>query len=389
MAWRTEVNKSFRISLLSLALALFLAACSFPASPPEQSPEPVYTAVPSSSAAPSLAPTPEPTPAPTVWTITDESSGEILALADIPSLKRIDAGACREYAALLELRSLLPDCQIHWQVPLQGELFSDETRELCLSSTDGLEEALPGLPELVFVDLLSCEPDLDLMRRLYAQYPGVDFLFSFTVGREGHRQWQLRSDCTCFSSLWSGSEPYRYTEEDYEPLLRFCRHLRALDLGHSDIQDVSLIGQLSELQVLILADNPRITDISPLRDLHELMYIELFECYDIEDFSCFFHMPHMVDMNLSYCENLEDISFLDGMADFQSGWFRNTKVTEAMLKPYRESREGLRFVVGSPEDWSSIVYGWRNTDRCRAIRHAFSHWQEVEDFRSWDEIVYH
>ena len=372
-----------------LCLMLCLCACSMPPAPEAQEP-PAPTS--ESSPAPSLLPpseeTAEPSPAPTQWTITNESAEEILALARFPSLQRIDAGQSREYAALLELRRLLPDCEIHWQVPLQGQLFPDDAERLSLSSTEGLEEAMPGLPELSFVDLSSCEPDLDLMRRLYAAYPQVDFLFTFTVGREGHRQWQLRSDCTCFSSLWSGSESYRYTEEDYEPLLRFCRHLRALDLGHSDIGDLSLIGQLTELQVLVLADNPRIKDLSPLSNLHDLMYIEIFQCYYIEDFSCFFEMPRMVDMNLSYCENLEDISFLDGMPDFQSGWFRNTKVTEEMLKPYRESREGLRFVVGSPEDWSSIVYGWRDTERCRAIRHAFTNWTEVEDFRSWDDIIY-
>ena len=245
---------------------LCLCACSMPPAPEAQEP-PAPTS--ESSPAPGLLPpseeTAEPSPAPTQWTITNESAEEILALARFPSLQQIDAGQSREYAALLELRRLLPDCEIHWQVPLQGQLFPDDAERLSLSSTEGLEEAMPGLPELSFVDLSSCEPDLDLMRRLYAAYPQVDFLFTFTVGREGHRQWQLRSDCTCFSSLWSGSESYRYTEEDYEPLLRFCRHLRALDLGHSDIGDLSLIGQLTELQVLVLADNPRIKDLSPCR----------------------------------------------------------------------------------------------------------------------------
>ena len=333
-------------------------------------------------------PSPAPSPTPSEWAVTDESGEEILALARFPSLRRVDASGSREYAALLRLRRLLPDCEIRWTVPLQGRDYPDDTESLSLASTEGLEEAMAGLPALRQVDLLACSPDFALMDRLYEAYPQVDFLWQFRFGQEGRRQWTVSSHCTCFSSLWTGSEAYRYTEEDYYPLLRFCRHLRALDLGHSDIEDLSLIGRLPELQVLILADNPRITDISPLGNLHELMFLELFLCPDIEDFSCFFSMPKMVDLNLSYCRNLDDVSFLDRMPAFRNGWFRNSKVTRDMVRPYEKSREGLCFVVGYPEDLSSVAFGWRDTERSRAIRKAFLHWQEVEDFRSWDNVVY-
>ncbi|MBR3474282.1 MAG: leucine-rich repeat domain-containing protein [Oscillospiraceae bacterium] len=331
---------------------------------------------------------PAPGPADAEWTLTEETAEDILALAELPGLRRVNAEGSREYAALLELRSLRPDMEIRWQVPLQGKEYPDDTRELILDSTEGLEEALAGLPCVETVDLSACRPALEEMDRLYDLYPQVEFLWTFTMGQEGRRQWEIRSDITCFSSLWTGNESYRYTEEDYYPLLRFCRHLRALDLGHSDIEDIHLIGELTELQVLILADNPRITDISPLANLHELVYLELFLNFHIEDFSCLYSMPKLMDLNLSYCENLDDVGFIDLMPDFQNGWFRNSEVTWDMVKPYWDSRPGIRFVVGSPEDWSSVVFGWRETKRAAAIRHAFSHWQEVEDFRSWDEVVY-
>ena len=324
----------------------------------------------------------------TEWIVTDESAVEILALAAYPALRRVEARGSREYGALLGLRALRPDMEVHWQVALQGKDYPDDTRELRLDSTEDLEEALVGLPCLESVDLTACRPEIELMDRLYDRFPQVEFLWIFTMGQEEHRQWEVRSDVTCFSSLWTGNERYRYTEEDYYPLLRFCRHLRALDLGHSDIADLSLIGELRELQVLILADNPRITDISPLANLHELVYLELFLDFDIEDFSCLYQMPKMMDLNLSYCENLDDVGFIDLMPDFQNGWFRNSKVTWDMVKPYWDSRPGIRLVTGCPEDYSSTVYGWRDTKRASAIRHAFAHWQEVEDFRSWDDIVF-
>lgn len=388
MARKTEA-----LLLPVLAALCLLCACggpsNAPAAPSLPTAEPRLAATPDPTPAATPDPTPAPSPTPTEWSLNGESAEEILALAEIPTLRRVDAAGSAEYAALRELRRLLPDCKIRWTVPLQGEVYPDDAETLVLSSTEGLEQAMAGLPELKTVDLRSCEPEIGLMDRLYEDYPDVEFLWRFTFGQEGHKQWTVSSDCSCFSSLWTGSEAYRYTEEDYYPLLRFCRHLRALDLGHSDIGDVSLIGQLRELQVLILADNPRITDISPLENLHELMYLELFLCCDIEDFSCLFSMPKMMDLNLSYCRNLEDVSFIDSMPDFRSGWFRNSKVTWAMVKPYQDSRgQELRFVVGSPADLSSIYGGWRDTERSRAIRKAFLHWKEVEEFRSWDDVVY-
>ena len=366
------------------------------ASTAELTPEPSAspTISPSTAASPEPSPTldpvptPEPTPGPTSWTLTDEGPDEILALGDIPSLQEVDASASREYDALLQLQALLPDCKIRWVYSLQGTDYPNDTEALVLDSTEGLEEAMVYLPALRSVDLTGCEPDMALMERLYDRYPEVDFLWYIHFGQEGRRQWTVRSDITCFSSLWTGDEYYRYTEEDYYPLLHFCKHLRALDLGHSDIKDVSEIGNLTELQALILADNPRITDISPLANLHELMYIELFLCRDIEDFSCFDFMPKMMDMNLSYCKNLEDISFIDNMPDFRNGWFRDTKVNLNTVKPYRDSRENVSFLVGSPNDPSSIAYGWRTSERSRAIRNALAHWQDVEEYRSWDDVSF-
>jgi hypothetical protein len=346
------------------------------AAPPEPSPTPEPT------------PEPEPTPAPTSWVLTDESPEEILALGQIPSLEHIDARACREYEALLALRELLPDCEIDWVYTLQGQDYPSDTEELTLRSTEGLEEAMACLPALRFVDLTGCQPDMAQMERLYERYPQVEFLWYVHFGREGLREWTVRSDITVFSTLWTGQETTRYTEEDYYPLLHFCRHLRALDLGHSDMADISEIGHLTEMQALILADNPRITDISPLANLHELRYVELFMCFDIEDFSCFYEMPKMMDMNLSYCHNLEDIGFIDNMPDFHNGWFRDTPIREDDVAPYLESRQDICFLVGGPVNPSSIAYGWRSISRGQAIRGAFAHWEDVAEFRSWDDISY-
>jgi len=352
-------------ALFSLLIcALLLCGCGM--EQPEESPVPIPSA----------------TPAPTEIVLGDESAEEILSLATQTQLIYIDARQSREYDALLELSALLPDCRIVWDYELGGELLSSETEGLSLSSAEGLEEALLYLPQLKSIDLLQCDVSVEQMDLYSALRPDVDFLWTVSFGK-----WQVRSDITCFSTLRTGSN-HRYTNEELYPLLRYCRKLRALDLGHNDLTDISLIGQMPELQVLILADNPNLRDISPLADLKELHYLELFLCKDIEDFSPLYGLDKMQDINLSYCRNLEDISFIDNMPDFRMGWFRDTHVTRGQAKYYTELLPEVTIVRGSPADPSSVIYGWRSTERNRCIRNAFTRWDEVKEYRHWSDVEY-
>ena len=59
--------------------------------------------------------------APTAVTLGNESAEEILSLAEIDGLRTVDGRASTEYAALLQLRALRPDCDVFWEVPFQGE----------------------------------------------------------------------------------------------------------------------------------------------------------------------------------------------------------------------------------------------------------------------------
>lgn len=319
-----------KLLLALLLLSLLLAACDIA---PESPAAPSAAPTPALTPAPTPAPTPEPTPSPDVM--------------------------------------------------LQGQALPWDTGELTLDSAEGLAEALPLLPKLRRVDLSAGQLDTEQMELLSALRPEVDFVFTVRFGA-----WTVRSDITCFSTL-QGDGSLRYTSEELYPLLRFCRHLRALDLGHNDLTDISLIGQMPQLQVLILADNPHLTDISPLGELTELRYIELFMCWDIEDFSCLYSLTKLQDLNMAYCRNLADVSFIDNMPDFRNGWFMRTGVTREMLEPYREARPEITFVYGYPPDISSVAYGWRATERNAAIRRAFTNWRNVTDWRSWDDVAYH
>lgn len=364
--------------LLFLSLLLALCACAG-AQQPAASPEP--TVVPT----PTPEPTPEPTPTPvTSVVLGEESAEEILALASNPNLREVDGTASAETEALAELQRLLPDCEVHYVYDYQGQSLPGDTAELTVTDADGAEEALRCLPCLKRVDMTACDWSVADMERLEELYPDIDFIWTLHFG-----SWTVASDITCFSTLRTGDPAnHHFTNEELYPLLRFCHHLRALDLGHNSLTDLTLIGQMHELQVLILADNQTLTDISPLADLSELYYLELFLCRDVEDFSPLASLTKLKDLNLSYDKHFSDLSLLENFPDFENGWFRNTGVTREQADAYLAGHPGVTLLVGSPSDPSSTAFGWRNTARNTAIRNAFTYWPTVADWRHWDDIEY-
>lgn len=329
--------------------------------------------------APAPSPTPEPTPAPTEYTITVESAEEIAALGEISTLRHIDATASREYEALAKLRESLPECEMDWVYELNGVEYPGDTEELTVETLDGLEDALRYLPDIRFVDMLACEVTTDDIDRYMDINPDADYLWWVKFGR-----WVVRSDIQIFSSMRTTDNHY-YTNEELYPLLHYCKKMRALDLGHNALTDLTDIGNMTDLQVLIIADNEYLTDLSPLKNLDKLYYLEMFLCINITDFSGLDGMVSMEDMNCRYCRYLDDPSFLANMPNLRMLYCANTGLGLREIAPYRI--EGCSYETAS-EDYSSVYHGWRATDRNIAIRHLFHHFEDVKEFISWDNIVY-
>lgn len=329
--------------------------------------------------APAPSPTPEPTPAPTEYTITGESAEEIAALGEISTLRHIDATASREYEALAKLRAALPECEMDWVYELNGVEYPGDTEELTVETLDGLEDALRYLPDIRFVDMLACEVTTDDIDRYMEINPDADYLWWVKFGR-----WVVRSDIQIFSSMRTTDNHY-YTNEELYPLLHYCKKMRALDLGHNAPTDLTDIGNMTDLQVLIIADNEYLTDLSPLKNLDKLYYLEMFLCINITDFSGLDGMVSMEDMNCRYCRYLDDPSFLANMPNLRMLYCANTGLGLREIAPYRI--EGCSYETAS-EDYSSVYHGWRATDRNIAIRHLFHHFEDVKEFISWDNIVY-
>lgn len=356
-------KKAFRLlGFVLLLCVLLLCGCA----------QKKEAAIPDVTAQPTPAPTPVPPPPPTSYTLAAESPEDILALASQENLQRVDGTKSREYAALAELQALRPDCDVRWVYPFQGTDYPSSTTELSVSDLNGLEDAIRYLPKLERIDLSTSDATLADLDRFDAVRPGIFYLWNFDFGG-----YHLRTDISVFSTMRDGYGR-RYTDAELYPILKYCRHLKALDLGHNALSDVSLIGELSDLEVLVLSGNP-ITDARPLGNLSNLRYLELFACPEITDFSFLNRLTRLEDLNLCY-DSCTDLSFLGSMPNFRFGSFKYSGISAENFKEWQAKLPEATLVFWDFSD-NSFDGGWRDSARSYQVRTAFSAWRHIREYR--------
>ena len=179
---------------------------------------------------------------------------------------------------------------------------------------NGLTQLLDQLPALKRVDMFETQLTAADMDMLATRYP--DIFFGWTIRIKEHT---IRTDATAFSTLHNNKSP-QHTSQDFEPI-KYCKYLKALDLGHNAITDISFIKDLTEIRVLILAIN-KIEDISVLASLPNLEYVELFK-NKIRDISALSGMKNVLDLNICF-NYVKDYSPLDTLTTLERLWIYNS-----------------------------------------------------------------
>ena len=248
------------------------------------------------------------------------------------------------------------------EIGLSGEEFTvrSNCKELNLSgitdlNMDVLRELLDRMICLEQLVMCDCGIPDEEMGALREEYPETKVVWRLYL--QGG-QYTLRTDAVAFSTLF-GEEPNqgKLISESLEPL-RYCTDLKALDLGHMLLTDISFLRYVPELRVLILADT-QITDITPIGELQNLTYLEIFMNYYVESLEPLSHLPHLRDLNISYVLRARDYQYLYGLTELERLWANCCK-----LSP--QEREDLRNNIVPTcelhvaEDESSTGGGWRD-----------------------------
>ena len=223
------------------------------------------------------------------------------------------------------------------------------------------ERFLDQLPALRQVDMFATPVNRRQIEELVSRFPQIEFGWTIHIAADHY----IRTDATAFSTLHG--ECAGHSSKDFE-VLRYCKSLLALDIGHNDVTDLKFLRELPQLRVLILADNP-IHDIAPLAELKNLEYLELFSCqfYDITPLTA---LPRLLDLNISNNPNMYQYGkLLELSPTLKRLWVSGMGV---YFSPERlaEMRSVLPLAVFSTTDHPT-ANGWREGEHYEKIYEMF------------------
>lgn len=278
-------------------------------------------------------------------------------------------------ALVLLVSSVLAEAGI---VTIGTMTFSTDSDTIDLGDMECTMEELTAFldqfPNLAHVDMFGTQVEKDDIELLTSRYPDVKFGWTIHIWgkRGGHI---VRTDQTAFSTLHG--DCYSHSTEQLE-VLKYCTELRALDLGHNRIQDISFLSGLTKMRVLILACNG-IKDISPLANMPELEYVELFS-NKIRDLSPLTGLTHLMDLNLIY-NRVPDTTELLKMPHLKRLWVAHCipNLKGKTLNALYEALPDTQVIVnGEPTQ-----NGWRDHPHYDVLQRMFQSGEYIPFEDSW------
>ena len=211
---------------------------------------------------------------------------------------------------------------------------------------------LKEFPDLRHVDMFSTQVTAKQVALLEEALPEVTFGWKLQLMRYKNKH-IVRTDAEAFSTL-HGVCP-NHPSEEFE-LLKYCKDMLALDLGHNYLTDISFLLNMPRLRVLILGENQKLRNIEVIGELKDLEYLELFTC-GIRDISPLTKLPRLMDLNLAN-NVVKDWRPLKKMKQLKRLWISDMGEHALSKAEKQELEEALPDTVimytGKPTD-----NGWR------------------------------
>lgn len=163
-----------------------------------------------------------------------------------------------------------------------------------VTSLTELYKFLDQLPQLQKFDMYQTNMTKAWAEKLTKRYPQVEFGWTFRIPCSNKPTHVIRTDATAFSTLHNNQSKLHTTEE--LEVLKYCRHLKAVDIGHNAVTSLKFLESLPELRVLIIGRN-QVTDLTPLKKCTKLEYLEAFS-NQIESIKPLLSCTHLMDLNV-------------------------------------------------------------------------------------------
>ncbi len=177
---------------------------------------------------------------------------------------------------------------------------------------NALYDFLAKFPNLKKVDMFDIPVSSRAAYGIHERFPDIEFGMTMCFAEH-----TVRTDDTAFSTLHDNAEWHSCSQLS---VVRFCKNMYALDIGHNSFDDLSFLYDMPQLRVLIVACGDA-TDITPIGSLKHLEYLEIFH-NRIEDISCLKDMPYLMDLNI--VNNLiDDISPVKELKSLKRLWIGN------------------------------------------------------------------
>ncbi len=255
---------------------------------------------------------------------------------------------------------------------------TDQAIDLGSYQVTGLDEFmafLDQLPALTQVDMYESTLNAAQLETLSKRYPNILFGWTLTMGDH-----KIRTDVTAFSTLHNHKSP-AHTSADVA-VLKYCKNLLALDLGHNAITDISFLNELPNLRILILGRN-RIKDASPIGTLKDLEYLELFSA-GVSDVSALENCTKLKDLNISN-NKIKDLSPVLTLPELERLWLCGSQ--NGILNGNSFTKKQKQEITAQVTPGCLVNFtgagtqaGWRNHPRFNVLYEIF----QTGIYRPWE-----
>ena len=253
-------------------------------------------------------------------------------------------------------------------------------------SLKALESFLKKLPNLKKVDMFSTPVNASQIAELEKLFPQVEFGWTMTIPCKNplhpeRKYHSIRTDATAFSTLHN-NQCTEHTSQEFE-ILKYCKKLLALDIGHNAVDSLEFLRYLPKLRVLIIGRN-YVKDLSPLAACPDLEYLEAFtnEIVSVEPLlAC----THMIDLNIPN-NRIQDPLLLKQMTWLKRLWAFNYawRDPEINYAPWEIRKEITQALPNCKVDWTqSGTGGWRDHPHYPVIVQMFNSGEYIPFADSW------